>query len=807
MRGELAAVAFSSYGDVIDLLAKKAKNPVDAVRAYFPSLFNKEGLTTSTNVAGADAQALLDAILSISKRLALGVETELSIDDRYLSSLFESIQLSENSSNPQGVWHYPLKPLSVESIFPQKRQEALNALSYTDVWECLANGVKNIPQAHTKDSVLWLDHFDTLWQHCAHNIPVASQKDIALYDYVKTVSALSVALWGWAKDQLSFHNAELSSVISAITNNIQDKKLLLIQGDFFGIQNFIFANGSQSNKQAAKLLRGRSFQVSLFAEVAALKVLEACGLPSTSQILNAAGKFMIVAPNTPTVRAKLQQVREEINQWFLAHSFGLLGLGLATQEASAEDFLDKNKFTALIKQSFSVLEKSKLQRFNLTVSSSCVLDADYQHGVCGYNQFLPAEVQDKNGIWVAKISADQIKMGSLLTKYNRIMVLKSADSVRTDADTQVLSLDIFGYYIAFTQEQLVTGKFGNLVANGLVRCWDFSLPNQDKPLWQGYARRYVNAYVPHFSYEDMADVAKYQVLTETADVDEMETNQIKTFHHLACEDRQKNSAATADKYLGKVAIATLKGDVDNLGKIFEKGLAEPNFARMAGLSRQMNLFFSLWLPYCCATQFPNIYTVFAGGDDFFMIGPWRTTQKFAYKMREAFQQYVADNPDITFSAGISVTKPDVPVHKLSAYAEDALESAKTYQHDYGVKNSVNVYDINVAWQDWSVLEKAYDQILDLKKMYDLSTSYLYGMLQLSESAEKAEQGYIEHSLWRSRFAYRTKRFVEGQKSISKDQKQDAYMDLLRVFSEQGIQQFGKQYHIPLFNHFYLLRAR
>lgn len=803
MRSELAAVAFSSYRLAIDLLAKEAKNPVDAVRAYFPSLF-KEKIIAGESISGADGQAaLLEAISSISKKLALGVETELSIDNRYLSSLFESIQLSQSSSKPQGVWYYPLKPLSVESIFPQKRQEALNALSYAEVWECLVNGVKNIPQAHTKDSVLWLDHFDTLWQHCAHNIPTRSQKDIALYDYVKTVAALTVALWGWAKDQLSSQQVDISSVISAITSDTQDKKLLLIQGDFFGIQNFIFANGSQSNKQAAKLLRGRSFQVSLFAEVAALKVLEACGLPSTSQILNAAGKFMIVAPNTPTVRAKLQHVREEINQWFLKHSFGLLGLGLATQEASAEDFLDKNKFTALIKQSFSVLEKSKLQRFDLTASFSSVLDADYQHGVCGYNQFLPAEVQDKNAIWVAKISADQIKMGSLLTKYNRIMVLKSADSVRTDAETQVLSLDIFGYYIAFTQEQLVTGKFGNLVANDLVRCWDFSLPNQDKPLWQGYARRYVNAYVPHFSYEDMADVAKYQVLTETADVDEMETNQIKTFHHLACEDRQK-SPATADKYLGKVAIATLKGDVDNLGKIFEKGLAEPNFARMAGLSRQMNLFFSLWLPYCCATQFPNIYTVFAGGDDFFMIGPWRTTQKFAYKMREAFQHYVADNPDITFSAGISVTKPDVPVHKLSAYAEDALESAKTYQHDYGVKNSVNVYDINVAWQDWSALEKAYDQILDLKKMYDLSTSYLYGMLQLSESAEKAEQGYIEHSLWCSRFAYRTKRFVEGQKMGDKECA--AHQDISSILGG-NIHRLKKQFHIPLFNYFYLLREK
>ena len=36
-----------------------------------------------------------------------------------------------------------------------------------------------------------------------------------------------------------------------------------------------------------------------------------------SQVVNAAGKFLIVAPNTEDVRAKLKDLRSEFDRWFL----------------------------------------------------------------------------------------------------------------------------------------------------------------------------------------------------------------------------------------------------------------------------------------------------------------------------------------------------------------------------------------------------------------------------------------------------------------------------------------------------------
>ena len=261
-------------------------------------------------------------------------------------------------------------------------------------------------------------------------------------------------------------------------------------------------------------------------------------------------------------------------------------------------------------------------------------------------------------------------------------------------------------------------------------------------------------------------------------------------------------------FIGKIAIATLKGDVDNLGTIFQQGLKEPTFAKMAALSRQMNHFFSLWLPAYCAQEYPNIYTVFAGGDDFFLIGPWLQTQKLAADMREKFQLYVAENKGITFSAGIAVSNPGLPLSKLSAYAEEALEQAKAYQSANHSKNAISVYGETLAWSGWNDIMAAQEQINSLKADYGLSTGYIYAMLEFCRAAEQERNGNIEAGMWRSRFAYRTRRYVNMQKNIiGKEAQQNAYNRLTEAFYQNGIEKLGSKYRIPLFNHFYLLRAR
>ncbi|UOO81243.1 type III-A CRISPR-associated protein Cas10/Csm1 [Uruburuella testudinis] len=756
---------------------------------------------------------------------AAGLKTGKNHYQARLLTLFEQVGLKAGgkpSANADLAYCYPLKSLSPESIFPQKREKIEPSENrpaqqeYRELWQAFLQGLEEIPATHRSNWHLWLDHFDTLWQSYTQAIPAATafgvKPEVSLYDHSKTTAALAAALWRWHEAARQTDEAAAAALKSR--SDWDEQKILLIQGDFFGIQNFIFASGSQTNKHAAKLLRGRSFQVSLFAELAALKVLRACDLPPTSQILNAAGKFMIVAPNTAKVREAVEKVRVDINQWFLQHSYGQVALGLATQAASCNDFVNKEGFKALMKQSFEVLEQAKLQRFDLTASAATVLSADYHLGVCCYNQQLPGEELDDNGNVVARLSRDQIYLGSELVRKDRLMVLEHGDSITDSNATRKLSLPLFDFTVAFTEEQEISGKFGAQAKDGsLLRFWDFSLPgNTERPdntksnLWQGYARRYINAYVPRFSEGDSWLEGKYTVIKEAADSGEVQPGNPKTFSHLACEERHSEDGQS---FIGKVAIATLKGDVDNLGSIFQQGLSEPTFAKMAALSRQMNHFFSLWLPACCAEKYPNTYTVFAGGDDFFLIGPWLKIQQLAAEMHACFSEYVAGNKGITFSAGIAVTKPDLPLAKLSAYAEEALEAAKNNQYKHEgkacLKNSICVYSQAVAWPQWAPIQTASARIDELKQSYGLSTGFIYSMLQFSEQAEKAAKGDVAASMWRSRFAYRTRRYVNDNKHIG--DKNNAYKQLTEAFYQNGIEKLGAKYRIALFNHFYLLRAR
>ncbi|HRF74089.1 MAG TPA: type III-A CRISPR-associated protein Cas10/Csm1, partial [Accumulibacter sp.] len=269
-------------------------------------------------------------------------------------------------------WRYALRPLAPANIFPQRaaectpRSDEAARAEYLALWEALLVGIRQIPKAHVHALTLWLDHFDSLWLTMTHAIPSATafgtKPEVSLYDHSKATAALATALWRW-------HHEQGIEDVRAVREGWGEDKILLVQGDFFGIQDFIFAEGGATQKHAHKLLRGRSFQVSLLAECAALKLLEALELPPTAQIINAAGKFLIVAPNTAGVHYAITRCRQELNDWCLAHTYGEIGVGLASTPASCNDFT-AGRFGELTKRLFAALDVAKHQRFDLCADNA-----------------------------------------------------------------------------------------------------------------------------------------------------------------------------------------------------------------------------------------------------------------------------------------------------------------------------------------------------------------------------------------------------------------------------------------------------
>nr|UKE84765.1 hypothetical protein KXZ65_06210 [Pectobacterium sp. PL152] len=229
---------------------------------------------------------------------------------------------------------------------------------------------------------------------------------------------------------------------------------------------------------------------------------------------------------------------------------------------------------------------------------------------CPVNGLHPVETT-LNELNCSRLAADQITLGHWIShgeRYARLLILR--DSTATFSDDRCLHLTLFGYQVVAVSPQEASGKFGELARNGsLRRCWDISLPPEGMHLFQGYARRFINGWMP-------LALEEYQPERYPGVEDALANGDIKTFDHLSCEDLYQD----ADQQLrGTCALGVLKGDIDNLGYLFRSGLPQPGFAKTIGLSRQIHLFFTLWLPHLCRkdTRFANTYTVFAGGDDFF----------------------------------------------------------------------------------------------------------------------------------------------------------------------------------------------
>lgn len=746
----------------------------------------------------------LQHIVAIADRLSSGFERQEGQDfaqpedatTHYscrLRTLFEQVRLPKEAQPARDGaaasrgFRYRLEALSPSSLLPvaaegyelggTREQSRRSQEEYAALWNQFRDALKSTAESKTS-LPLWLDAFDSLLACYWHAIPSATpwakasvNPDVPLYDHARATAAFAAALWRVHRDA------------AAVPGDSAHPEFLLVQGDLAGIQDFIFATGGETQKSAAKLLRGRSFYVSLLMECAALRILGETSMPPSAQIYNAAGKFLLVLPNETAVREILADLQAEFDRWSYDCSAAQLSLRIASMPAARADFT-KAAFAALNHRLFAQLAAAKLRAFDLCSSAkqppvmSEALAALRPHGACRACGRLPA--RDADG-WCT-LCQDHKLLGEELAKPRPgLAVARSGASL---AGRQLASAP-YGFAAALGEpRQLAT-------AHGLVRLWDLAPPTSlAEALFRGFARRNINGYVPRFSPSDVDSQGKYQGCGEDGPVRDGE---VKTFSHLAYENRTKDTAA----WVGLPALGVLKGDVDNLGIIIQSGLPNQTFARLAGLSRQLNNFFAVYLPALCAEKFPDTYTVFAGGDDFFLIGPWGQILDLAAHMRESFACYVARNPDIHFSAGFCLAKPGLPVRALATGAESALERAKS-----AGKNRIACFAQVAPWEKFEHWRSQAERLDDLAEKHELSSGYVYNLLRFADMRESlrpiaGKSIPLDNAVWRALFCDRTHRFLAGRPAANRDA---AAADLLPLAAE--IDEQGASFRVPVSIHLY-----
>lgn len=673
-----------------------------------------------------------------------------------LSSIFSTISLDGESKAPsrKPERYYPLQQLRPSSLFPREGIPNSSKIKeqYRKLWTDFQNNVRKIPAFALESWPLWLDHLQSAWCSVAWCIPSGNSKE-----------AKYLPLYEKSRIEAAFANA-------------QSDKVLLLQGDFQGIQNFIFTRGSRTNKYSAKLLRGRSFYVSLVTQLAALKTLEELDLSCLNVLNEAAGKFLILATNSAENKERINKLRELFSHWFVENTLGTSRFSLGCLEIEKESLLEAGSpFTGAMNAMFRSTERAKFTAPGVLDRTNPVLDVDYSGGVSPYDERMPAS---------SALCADQIKVGEMLVRSRFLLITKSCPTGHT---LYTCKLPVFGFFISFLDGKQPPQS----IPKDTVALWDFSIPkNSNEPIFRGVARREFNAYVSRFETNDL-NPAQYK----TPDSDEVAIKgNIKTFSYLADEDRHCENG----EWLGISALGALKGDVDNLGKIFRIGLGNPalglksSLGRMMTVSRTLQSFFTVFVPSLCAEHHRSVYTVFAGGDDFFFVGPWHQIQNLALDLHDKFSDFVY-NDELHFSAGIATVKPNCPPRNMALMAEFALEQSKGMQG----KNSFTVYGTTVSWDRVPELREDEKKLATKREQFDLSSSYLYKLFEVIELADQKDNPAA--SIWRSQLTYNTVRMIKEKKSIG------VTTEEFLSFIVPLVQDYGKTLRIPLSNIFYNIR--
>lgn len=708
-------------------------------------------------------------------------------------------------------FRYPLKELSPLNIFPTDRKDYRSpdsAYASKEYEELFLNFVASLEKLiHKQNISLWFDHFDSLFMIYASHIPAATVgkviPDVSLYDHSKTTAALASAIF--------LYHLQNGSMESVKIKDYADKKFLIVSGDFYGIQNFIFTEGGSTNKAVAKLLRGRSFVVSLISELAADMLCREIGLTTASIVLNAAGKFTILAPNTKETIDKIRVVEEKINDWLVKMFYGESSVGISFIEASGEDFVSK-KFEFLWDRLAKESEKKKYRKVNLEKYGGVIEDYLDQFNnnlnkklcpFCGKRPSSQDSLLGDEKSSFCKICGDHIYIGTTMVKTTRIAITTTDADIRGDK----LLEPIFGIYQISLD---VDGKLAQLADKGtLLKYWDISI-SEEGEIAKDITAKFINGYVPKYSQDDETNESLNRLLygEKTGKKKEELFNMIKdglpkSFHHIA--KSALNPTDTPDKFTGIEALGVLKADVDNLGLVFSCGLEHNSLSRLATLSRQMNHYFSIYIPFvlCTKEEFKDIYTVFAGGDDLFLIGPWNRIVEFALFLSESFASYVCGNTQITLSAGISVHKPGEPIPSISERAETALKKSKENK-----RNSITLFDETVKWKEFGELSTIKKEIETWMDKSFINNAMLFRLNTFSHMAKHAEElskpGEVieaddwEYLKWRALFKYTLVRNVgKHLKGVKKD---EAIKDVEKAII--WLVQYGGAMKIPVWQIIY-----
>lgn len=612
-------------------------------------------------------------IVAIADRVASGFEREA----------FEKYNTGDDRGEKLKYYEIPLEnPFDKSKVFDLAKfdsnsilgltKDKLSQSEYKNLW---IEFEKDVSILKTKPKENFLNGLDFLLKKYTSFIPSSTygtKANIPLYDHLKTTASFTSALSKYHENDMNIDSIK----------DYDTKKFLLIAGDFFGIQQFIFDD--LPTTKASKILRGKSAFIQIFIKVVALDICKKLGISKLSIVSDNAGKFEILAPNNDFTKDTLISIQKELNDWFLENTFGQSGVGISFIEVSAMDFTE-NKFQELRNNLSKQIELTKYQKFNLTYQKAIfdIETKDNAHLCKTCNKRFKYKSSDESCDFCNLF----ISLGEKLAK---------AESIQITTDTQG-AIKIYGNYFV---------EFKSFIDADSEIVYDIT----NDEIFRGYSKWALKSYV------------------QTQD------KKILDFEEL--ENRARKDG------LGAKALMSLKGDVDNMGDFLRNSNIN-SFAKFNFISRLIDYFFSVKVSQMMDGK--NVYTIFAGGDDFFIIGSWDEVITLSKEIREEFMRFVSGST-LSLSVGMVMFKHSKPINFIAHLSEEALENAKALKG----KNGITLFEESVKWDDY--LDDL-GLIEELEKA-NPNTAFTYRLLDFIAMSKKVKfEGDIASTIWKSKLNY------------------------------------------------------
>lgn len=488
----------------------------------------------------------------------------------------------------------------------------------------------------------------------------------------------------------------IRAVIAIVSALMKEKKqnmpYVVVEGHFSGIQKYIFSVSKVGTGGVAKRLRARSFYVNAMVSALAHSIIHKFGLPMVNILMLTGGKFYILLPNAEDTITELQRTEQQVTAFLYEKFKGALSLELVWEEITDDGIYNYSKtLTALSRK----LEKKKLRL------QESVLVAGEEWNT---EKFVVYQDLFHKSICKACRSA--------LVNEEREM----CPNCETDTEIggKLPKVKEFSFSREKGQYKLLDNYYLNL---------DISV---------GEEQNYLVMRLNDSNLADMYDkpAAIYHAVN---DVPIHISGEIKTFGEIAQE-------AQGTKKLG-----ILKADVDTLGFLFSEGLRGEDdehisISRVNTLSCMLDLFFGGYLHHLIESKYQNIYCVFSGGDDLFLIGPWNDMPALAIEINSKFHEYTGNNSCVTLSAAICMAEGGGHISTLAERCEEKLEQVKqgadsVISPQKAGRNGIYFLGKCMTWGDFQ------EQIVKGKEFAEIGTKVGTGILRRLAAYSSMYQEY------------------------------------------------------------------